>query len=88
MKKLPEGTHYYKVFHCYGCQTCWEMTDDDKVIQHPHQLSQEDVTVEIVLMTNALTNLLKQVNRFCEEEGEWDFETGEAEQALLKWNAK
>lgn len=44
-KVLPKGEKYYKVFHCHGCQTCWEMDETgENIIQHPHILSQEDVT--------------------------------------------
>ena len=44
-KVLPAGEKYYKVFHCHGCQTCWEMDETgENIIQHPHILSQEDVT--------------------------------------------
>lgn len=40
----PVGERYLKVFYCYGCQTCWEVTEDDKLIKHPHIIAQEDVT--------------------------------------------
>lgn len=46
-KKPPEGEHYYKVFHCYGCQSCYELGPDDSLLRHPHVLSSEDVTEEI-----------------------------------------
>lgn len=44
----PRGDHYYKVFHCHGCQTCLELLDDDTVIQHEHILNQTDVTEEVL----------------------------------------
>jgi hypothetical protein len=46
-KKLPEGEHYYKVFHCYGCQSCFQLMPDDSLSRSPHVLSSEDVTEEI-----------------------------------------
>jgi hypothetical protein len=47
---LPKGEHIYKVFHCYGCQTCFELTEDEQLIQHHHILSQEDITEEIAAL--------------------------------------
>ena len=46
-KKLPAGEKYYKVFHCHGCQTCWEVDEKGGIIQHPHILHEEDVTEAI-----------------------------------------
>lgn len=50
----PRGDHYYKVFHCHGCQSCWELQEDDSVIQHEHVLGQEDVTEMITSWRTAM----------------------------------
>lgn len=50
----PRGDHYYKVFHCHGCQTCWEMTEDGGIIQHEHVLGQTDVTKQITEWREAM----------------------------------
>ena len=54
--KLPEGEHIYKVFHCFGCQTCWELNEDDTVTRHPHILFQVDITDEYVALKKSVPN--------------------------------
>ena len=38
-------------------------------------------------MAEALTELHASVDRFCSEQGEWDFYTGDAVNALAAWRA-
>jgi MinD superfamily P-loop ATPase len=48
----PRGKHYFEVFFCHGCQTCWELQEDDTLIQHEHILGQIDITDKIEKLLN------------------------------------
>lgn len=52
--KQPEGVRYYKLFHCYGCQTCYAMQPDGTTIQYPHVYYQKDITDEVNAMREKL----------------------------------
>lgn len=48
------GEHYFKVFICYGCQSCWEIVEDKTkesgmgIRQHrPHILGSLNITKDI-----------------------------------------
>ena len=64
-----------KVFMCAGCQYCWEMIDDGtevgSVLQHPHCLSQEDVTDEILALKGKALPTSKDANFDWHKPGVW-----------------
>lgn len=43
----PRGEQYLKLFICHGCQSCWELQDDDTIIDRgPHFLTYGEVVTD------------------------------------------
>ncbi len=64
---MKAGNVWIKAFMCHGCQTCWELVEGEigtepTLVQHPHCLSQEDMTDQATLYAGALKGIVARAS--------------------------